>query len=79
MAPVSEPRTLARKYEAYAAAALDYEFIKADSIALTPVEKARIRKAGAVPVFFVDGCHTAEHSSTISSDCAGLSVAGRRL
>ena len=44
---------------------LDYEFVKADSIALNLVEKVDLlRSRGPFKLFSVDGCHTADHTHT---------------
>ena len=51
----------------------DYAFIKADSIALTPHDKAKLMDSrGPFRLFSVDGCHTAEHTCTdllTAQDC----------
>jgi SAM-dependent methyltransferase len=62
-AGVGSLERLRKNISAYAPPGLDYEFIKADSIALTPVEKAKIMESrGPFRLFSVDGCHTAEHT-----------------
>ncbi len=42
---------------------VNYEFIQADSIALTALDKTKImERRGPFKLFSVDGCHTAEHT-----------------
>ncbi len=48
---------------AYGPPGLDYAFIKADSIAMTAMEKIDVmRDRGPFRLFSVDGCHTHEHT-----------------
>ena len=54
---------LKQNVAAYGRADLDYAFIKADSSALTTLNKVELtRDRGPFRLFSVDGCHTAEHT-----------------
>lgn len=47
----------------YGPSGMDYCFIKADSIALTQSDKFKLmEQRGPFRLFYVDGCHTAEHT-----------------
>ena len=56
---------------------VDYQFIKADSMALTNYDKIRLREErGPFRLFSVDGCHTLEHTLTDLLTAQDLLVPG---
>ena len=62
-AGVGDLEKLQQNISAYGPANLDYAYVKADSSALTPLEKIELaRDRGPFRLFSVDGCHTTEHT-----------------